>query len=475
MMQHVDQPAPALRAAAQRRTLRLAWATLASFFLFFLLLVALAGLSIYRYYVSATDTRDARLIVRGATEWIAWQPANRSVFQGVTDQQRLGENDAVRIVSSAGYGQVASVVLFDQSQLDLWAGAELRLDELRTSRWNSMAQQVTIRQTGGYVRYDIKPDQPFESVRFLVRIGLASVELAPGGSYSIDLRRPERIVRLVSPRAADALEADVAVRSGSAVVVGANGDRVELAERQRVEVDPAGLPGLAVPARWELIRDGGFSQFSEEEYNNTTRQDDPTLIRANSWLVYSGPALPDEQRGYFRLSSICRPPQISGYCDPADRRTAAWFYRAGEQTRSFTTGITQPLGSGGAGIDIAEYRSLTFSLWARVLEQALEDAGDQGVECPVMIRFIAKRESPADPEIRKVACVYVDFDGNGPRVRSNDITYFAVPPAAWQQIRIDLRADGWLPDFRYLQGIEIFAQGHDYDSRVVDVSLVGEQ
>jgi hypothetical protein len=258
-------------------------------------------------------------------------------------------------------------------------------------------------------------------------------------------------------------------------VLGANGDAVLLRERERVLVDAAGSPGLAVPARWELVRDGGFSQFSEKEYNNTT-SDDPMLPRSDSWIVYGIPELPPENRGFFRLSQICRPPAVNdSYCGPADRRTAAWFYRVGGQVSGFTTGIRQELGPAGEGIDISEFRSLRLNLWARVLFQSLDSVGDQGSECPVMVRLLAKRFSPADPEEERVICVFTSADGTPPAVTAPGVQYELVNLAEWTEFSIDLRDPRWLPDYRYLRSIQIYANGHDYDSRVAEVSIVGEQ
>lgn len=466
------EPAPAGAIATPQRTLRLAWLTLLGFFLLFTTLVAWAGLAVRDVYQRSTQSQGATLFVRGPIEAIAWRPVDRTIFQGPRDQQALAEGDAVRISSSAGYGQVASIRLFDDSQLDLWAAAEVSLDELRTSRWHSDTLTVQLTQSGGYVRYDVKPVLPYTTTSYRVRVGDATVSLAPGGSYSIEMR-PERHVE--RPDGGNTLQADVAVRAGAATVFGANGGVVLLRERERVLVDAAGNAGLAVPARWELVRDGGFSRFSEKEYNNTT-SDDPTLPRSDSWIVYGIPELAPESRGFFRLSQICRPPAVSdSYCGPADRRTAAWFYRVGGQTRGFTTGVRQELGPSGEGIDISEFRTLRLSLWARVLFQSLEAVGDQGSECPVMLRLLAKRTSPADPEEERVICVYTSADGTPPAVTSPGVQYEQVNVAEWTQLSFDLRAADWLPDYRYLRSIQIYANGHDYDSRVAEVSIVGEQ
>ncbi|WP_322513411.1 hypothetical protein [Chloroflexus sp.] len=464
---------PDERLIAQRRTLRIAWLTLFVFLGLFLTLVTLAVLSVRQWYLAATDTQKATLVVRSVNESIVWQPAGRTIFQGTRDQQELGEGDVLRALPNAGYGQVASLRLFEGSQLDLWAGAELRLAELRTTRWHSGTLQVTLEQTGGYVRYDLRDGQPFQTVRFTVLLGDAQVELLAGGSYSIGLYPPERRVIRIDGR--PAWVADIAVRSGSAIVTGVVGQPVRLVAGQRVEVDPSGLPGLPVPARWELIRDGGFSLFSEAEYNNTTRADDPTLPRATTWQVSGTPNLPLPERGFFRLAMVCQPPSDSSNCPPEYRRTAAWFYRTGRQVNGFVTSIRQLLGVQGAGVDVSEFRSLVFSLWARVDYQSLPAAGDRGTECPVMIRIVARRSSPADPDEERVVCIYTAASDDELRVRADGVFYQRIEPATWAQFRVDLRAEGWLPDYRYLRSVEIYANGHDYDARVTDVSLVGAQ
>jgi hypothetical protein len=472
-MQSIEPTAATLPPRNQRQTLNLAWLTMLGFCLLFLLLLGGALSAVYRYYRTATIPQDAALVVRGLPEWVAWQPVGRTIFQGVADGQAIREGDVVRVAATAGYGQVASLVLPDESQVDLWAGAELALHTLRTTRWNTDTFHVDFYQFSGYARYDLAADQLAHEVDFRVQLGAAVVELMPGGSYSIDLRRPERQVAMLHERVP--LVADVAVRSGSLAVLGSNGERVIVGPRQRVEIDPAGIPGPPVPARWELIVDGGFSQYTEQEYNNTTLQDNPTVRRASTWQVSGTPTLPDDQRGFFRLSPICRPPDVTNICALEERRTAAWFYRTGGQTQGFATFITQQLGAEGTGLDISEYRSLQFSLWTRILYQSLPDVGDRGTECPVMIRITGRRESPADPDTERVVCVYTDIDDEEPRVKSDEVIYILVERSAWTPITIDLRAEEWLPDFRYLRRVQIYANGHDYDARVADVSLIGEQ
>lgn len=462
----------ALRQAAQQRTLSIAWASLLFFFALFVGLLTWAGLTVRNVYQEATLTGEATLIVRGPAESLSWRPAQRTIYQGAPDGLVLVEGDSVRTTATAGYGQVATIKLFDASQFDLWAGTELTLETMEVSRWNQDHFRVVMRQNRGYIRYDLAEAQPYDQVQFQVLVGDAVIELTPGGSYSVELRPPARSVLRVDDGLAQ--EVDVAVRSGSATVIGVDGEAVSLGSRERVTIDAAGSPGLVVPARWDLVRDGGFSQFTEVEYNNTTVAD-PTRPRSEYWHVYSGPDLPRENQGFFRLAQTCRPPIVNNFCAPNERRVAAWFYRSGGQTSSFTTGIKQELGTQGLGVDISEFPSLRLSLWVRVLYQSLPDTGDRGVECPVMVRLIAKRTTPADPEEQRDYCVFVDEDAVAPMVREPGVTYYPVPLAEWALISFDLREQDKLPDFRYLRSIQIFAQGHDYDSRVTEVSLVGEQ
>ncbi|NJM05704.1 hypothetical protein HC891_05195 [Candidatus Gracilibacteria bacterium] len=473
-MQHIQQ-SPAASPRAQQRTLRAAWLALLGFFVLFLALCVWAAYSGWRYYIGATINQSATLIVRGNPEWISWRPQDRTVFQGVrSEAQQLAVGDAVRIARSADYGQAATIRLFDESTLDLWAGADVTLDTMQTSRWTQSEEVIEVVQSDGYVRYDLRADQPYQQVAYRVRAGAAQITLDPGGSYSVELRPAERRVQLLGAASTSPQIVDIAVRSGSARISGSDGRAVQLVAGQRLEVDPAGLPGLAIPARWELVRDGDFSRFSATEYNNTTRPDLPMLPRSDSWRVTSDGA-DGVANGYFLLAEICRPPEPSIACAPAEQRNAAWFYRIGNQTASFLTGIEQNLGRDGTGVDISEYRSLEFSVWSQILNQSLDGTGERGTECPVMIRFVGRRSSPADPEHERVVCIYTLYDTARQPVSYPGVQYHRADLGAWYKFTVDLRDEPWFPDYRYLQSIQIYASGHDYDVRVTEVSLIGTQ
>jgi hypothetical protein len=79
-----------------------------------------------------------------------------------------------------------------------------------------------------------------------------------------------------------------------------------------------------------------------------------------------------------------------------------------------------------------------------------------------MIRLLAKRSGPADPEEERVVCAFSDSDGQPPAVREPGVKYELVPRAEWVYLSFDLRDPDWLPDYRYLRSIQIYANGHDY-------------
>lgn len=460
---------------SHQQTLRLAWTTLFIAFGIACALLLAVGYGLWHYRTTAMLPHRSVLFVHGPSEWVTWQRKGHTIFEQASNQQWVNEGDRINIARSAGYGQISTIRLFDFSTVDMWAGAEIALERVRTSRWNTRHQEIVFRQTDGYIRYDLLDTQPYQDVRFRVQLDTpAVVDLSPGGSYSIDITPPDRQVLIPSHVAVNPVVIDIAVRSGLARV--SKGDTtVLLTAGERLIIEPSGEISTPRSALWNLIRDGSFRMYSEEEYNNTTVLNQPTLPRSHTWQVfgiYSG-SRESSAPGYFRLSSGCHPPQKGNDCPPDEHIRSAWFIRGNNQTKSFTTGIIQQLGPDGGGVDISEYRSLVFSVWVRVLYQSLALTGDAGTECPIMIRFISKKHMPTDPEEERVICVYTREESDQEPVYAPGIIYYPVQRYEWFHLVIELRDPEWLPDTRYLRSVSIYANGHDYDSRATEIALIG--
>jgi len=174
----------------RKRVARAAWVLLLGAFFIFCVSVGTISNFIWRYYNDATQQQGGLLIVRtNFIDSITWTPRGFARPSAVNDQQVLEEGGELRIARLVGspYGQAASVRLFDQTVFDLWAGADIILDTLRTSRWSGKLQQVKVIQTNGYVRYDLSEGQPYDEVSFQVVVGDSLIDLQPGGSYSIEV------------------------------------------------------------------------------------------------------------------------------------------------------------------------------------------------------------------------------------------------------------------------------------------------
>jgi hypothetical protein len=454
-----------------------AWLLLLSFFLVFCLLVAGSGYVGWNYYTGATmsldDLGEQGLVRVHTSAGVVYQPRGRTDLitprelcadnpQDIRDVCfQLEEGYRVRTMPQAGFGPVASIVLPDQTQVDLWAhpiGTDLTLKTYQVTRWNNRRQEVLFHQDAGYARYDVKAGQPYDDVAYTVEISQGvRIELAPGGSYSINVPLADLGDDVTIAASSSPMLAEVAVRSGSAEVRGPN-QRAKLGPQQLMRVDQQGVLSAPLPARWELIRDGNFSAHSSEEYANGS----------DTWTITSSPPLPDKQRnGYFSVINGCRPSTPDLCPAPDDQTTIGQFRREGGQSDQFIVGITQTL-----DVDVSEYSELHLMAQARVLAQSVEGAGIQGSECPIFITLVYKPTSPNDKEANHRICVYT---GNSASVRVGYIDYFELPRFAWQQLDIDLRRLSQLRSVRYLQQIIIEARGHDYLTEITALSLVGTE
>lgn len=447
------------------------------FFLLFCTLVAAGGYLSWSYYTSAMAPIEGAQLRVHTNAGVIYYPRGSANGYAPTERCRdsnqvciaLNEGDRIVTVREAGYGPVASLLLPDQSHIQLWAhphGTDLTLERYQATRWTNNLQEVVLAQRKGYVRYDLSNEQPYENVLYQVKVDdTLSIQLHVGGSYSIDVpdaaeeENPQLIAGTDQP-----LRAEVATRLGIATVH--HGSRqVRAMPGEKVGVPHEGNDMLVNAARWELIKDGDFAQYAAQQ-----RAGD----EVETWSLYWNDGAPNmsvqERNGSFTVSEKCRP-ETPDLCTPEDQVLIGQFRRDGDQRNSFITGISQTL-----DIDVSEYSSLYLSAWVRVLHQSVESTGVAGSECPIMIQLVYKETSPTDREQRRYFCVY-EADG-GMSVGSqpeSEIIYRPVPAFQWYHLEVELRDNPSLRKARYLQRIHIEARGHDYISEIVDISLVGTQ
>lgn len=461
-----------------------AWLVVLTFFLLFCLIVAVSGVAGWRYYNDASIAQGGLLRVHVNPSSVAYQtrgsaqtsilerpydpcpPSNEKIEKKNTDICKAIE-DGTRIKTrpGSGYGPVASLKLFDSSQIDLWAhpvGVDLTLQTYQVTRWTKQRQVVTFQQNAGYARYDIARGQPYTQVEYTVEISNGvRIALEPGGSYSINLPNQAPDTQAAQADTSAPLLVEVSARSGSAKVQSGGRSTIVLPGK-RLAVDTSGQMQAPVAAVWELIDDGSFDRYPKEKYDDLT----------DAWVIRSAAAAQGmklaEQNGSFRAVKEC-PPQHPDICEPADQISAGQFRRDGNQTKPYITAIDQMLDA-----DVSEYtKGLTLTATLRVLTQTVALAGVAGSECPIMITLTYKQISPTDPEQEDTTCIYAGDDDA--LVKAPYIRYFRVPFYRWYELSIPLRAeDSQLKKVRYLQQIRIYANGHDYASEITKVSLRGQ-
>jgi hypothetical protein len=376
----------------------------------------------------------------------------------------------VQAVPDAGYGQVASIKLPDQTQVDMWAhptGADLTLQKYMASRWSKDLQIVEFKQSAGYARYDIpsKDSSQYADVQYSVVISktnLVNLNLAPGGSYSVYVPHTEDNRRVALTDAGDPLMAEVAVRAGS-VDVRTTGGVVIVHPGEKIQIDSDGKASAAVPARWELIRNGKLADWPDGA------QSDITGAWSTRTITTDNTATEQELVAAFSIKHRCGP---IGSDSCATVANVGQFSRQGGQSKSFGISIWQTL-----DLDVSEYPSLQLQFWVRIVNQSIAKAGEQGTECPMTIWLKYKHKSPSDSEQNRYFCVYVDETAADlPRdQRGSEFIYTPVHEDTWLPLTYELRNHASLKDAYYLQSITIFANGHDYLSEISDISLLATQ
>jgi len=470
------ETSPTIERSRRTRPETNAWILLVVFFLLFCTVVA--GLCIlgWRYYTTAMTPVEGTTVRIHVPTGVYYQqkgiprrdtPVKPCDIPPQTDTcQTLDEDDRVIAVPQAGYGPVSSIILPDGAQIDMFpypSGADLMLKTYRVSRWTMGRHEVRFVHSAGYARYDIpgKERQPYAEVAYTVDITKElSVAMSPGGSYSIDV--PQKIAKhpLRLTDAGQPLLAEIAVRTGSAELQGPNGT-VTILPNQKLQIDTDGQVSEILPAQWDLIRDGHFEQYSNGGYPKGLEAWRPDVY------LFDQSVTDAEKNGETRIYNGC-PPATPSFCseNPA---FLAQFQRQGNQSKSFGTGIKQTL-----DLDISEYRTLRFTMWARVIRQSVPNAGITNVECPVTVQIIFKQNSPTDAPDQRFICFYRNSTGKliPP---AGQFVYQAVDDLpSWYKVTFDLRDPrlNLLQSARYIDNIFIYGNGHDYISEVTDISLV---
>jgi hypothetical protein len=308
----------------------------------------------------------------------------------------------------------ADVRLFDDTKLKLLAGATLELSRMEVGRFINQ-HEVLLTQDSGPIRYATG-----EAID--VQLPSARVHLAAHGDYTLWL---------------DGDRARVLVYAGEArVTPEASTNSVTVGENLRGEIDASGqtrvdkLPML-------LLGNGDFTQQDQGWQALDVPNSSLDVNGTRSWVP-----------------------------GPGDTGTALRVARQSIKGEHGETGLVQQLN----GVDVSGFRHLWLRAWARVDYSDLSGGGTLNSEYPMMFRL--KYEGPVEGSFLPWAIgLYYSNPDDRPIPPNTAVLW---PQQEWKLYQVDLMdTDQSRVPYR-LQEFAVLGQGHSYDARVANISLVGE-
>jgi hypothetical protein len=308
--------------------------------------------------------------------------------------------------------------LFDDTQLKLLGGSTLELTRMEVGRFINQ-HSVLLTQQSGPIRYATG-----DAVD--VQVPGAVVHLGGHGDYTVwmDGDKTRVLVYSGEARVAQALGGNVA---SSGVTVNDN---------HRVDVDSKGQISPVVDLPMELLNNADFAQ------------------RDQGWQALDVPNSPLDVNG-----------NRSWVPGPEDARTALRVQRQSVKLEHGETGLVQQL-----NMDVSGFRHVWLQAWVRVDFADLSGGGSFGSEYPMMFRL--KYEGPVEGSFIPWAIgLYYANPESRPIPPSTAVPW---PQGEWKLYRVDLMDTDPSNVPNRLLEFAVMGQGHSYDARVSDISLIGE-
>lgn len=329
----------------------------------------------------------------------------------VTERQiTIREGDSVETRAASR----ALITTFDNSTVTLFPQTQVTLRQSSSPRYKDPVYKITLAVDTGAARIGVAVPREGVSRQFTVLTPQATCELAEG-SYRVEV--------------GDIVSA-TSVRQGRAVV-SAQGTSVVLGRGQRGEVLVGQSPSAPKPAEQELLVNGDFSQGFE------------------GWQLADTAITGAE--GKITLTK-------------SEGRTVVRFARRGSEGGHGESIIGQVVNR-----DVTDFLYLRLSVDVKVIYQSLSGGGVMGSEHPIAVRIRYRTGSEQVDRIWYHGFYYL-HDDNSPVGPADQ-----VPQSDWQHFEFNLYDPEVMPlRPSEILTFEVMASGHDYESLVGEVSLVGE-
>ncbi|MGI6209867.1 MAG: hypothetical protein ACOYEW_16815 [Anaerolineae bacterium] len=417
----IEANSTASRSAARRYSPELvAWAVLLAAFAVFCVLAVTVPWGVLRYIEHAERAHRVELsTVSGITQlrepgqpnWLAVASARR-VSPGATLQTDQAARSMLTVYDSGGDFVLATVHIFGNTQFSLARASSPRFS------MSDQPNHVTIELSHGRLR--LNPGPPLDrelDLRVLVPAGEVIIE---DGSVALEVT-------------ADATE--VAVRGGRCLLRStARSEELVLETGERAVLALDGEIRGPLASGRNLVTNGDFGaglSLAWEAYND--QGGDAGTVNGQALL------LEDEGRRVLHLE------------------------RMGDQRDHCETGVRQVLNR-----DVTDYVSLRIRVDLRLLYQSLSGGGVQGSEFPLMIR-LNYRDARGNLQWWYHGFFYENPASyptpNGEMIERN--VWFAYESPNLMAAQGDLKP-------AYLESIQVYASGHDYQAQVADIQVVVE-
>jgi hypothetical protein len=334
---------------------------------------------------------------------------------GSVEKTLLGNRTGVGVGTTLSLDRATSAELqfFDDSKMKMLGGSSVQLTRMEVGRFINQ-HSLLLTQTDGPIRYETSAS-PMD---VLVPKGL--VQLAAHGDYTVWL---------------DGDVTRVLVYGGEARV-SAGGLTVPVTDGHRTEIDGEGNVRTPADRKFPILLNGDFSK----RYQNWQAWDEP-----NSPLDVNG------QRFW-----------VAG---PDDSGTALRVYRESIKGEHGETGLVQKLSQ-----DVTGFRHLWLTAMVRLDYADLSGGGALGSEYPMMLQLTYEGPVEGSQHPWVVGLFYANPDNRKVPESMGRLW----PQGEWQEFSVDLMdtEPSYLP-YRLIE-FAVMGQGHSYDARIANISLVGD-
>jgi hypothetical protein len=313
------------------------------------------------------------------------------------------------------------------ARIQVYGGTQVQLDDARSPRFESSSRKnvLALDLRAGRLLLSV-PDDPIRPVALPVRTPQGQVLIEEQGQYSVNTTNSESQVTV--------LQGSLALESGD--------KELKLEDAQRAIMSAPGTLDGPLTAERNLIANGEFSQGLE------------------MWL----PLSPNTE--------IAEQPSVEVAVDSNDPEPVVIFKRLG--IGHADAGLRQVVGQ-----DVTDFESLKLLLSIHVVEQSLGVCGQQGSECPVIVRieyvdvngtdqiwqqgFYASGEVGPDTPDVCVACPPPLNEHQ--RVPFDQLAFYES-----ENLLEKLGQLGILP--AQIKSITVIASGHSFESQIYDLALI---